>query len=152
MIRSSNKRLKSGFTLIEVLIAITILAFCLCGLLATYVNMFFLTSLLRDSTLATSAVQAKLEEARNISYDCLSTVGCAACVAPCEKCLCDASEFSIDGIADGKGVLAIETVPGYTTLKKIRVVACFRSRGRVIGNDIDDCSSSPIEAITFISQ
>jgi prepilin-type N-terminal cleavage/methylation domain-containing protein len=152
MTRSSNKRRNSGFTLIEVLIAITILAFCLCGLLATYVNMFFLTSLLRDSTLATSAVQSKLEEARNIDYSCLSTAACAACVAPCEKCLCDASEFAIDGIAEGKGVLEIEDVPGYTTLKKVRIVACFRSRGRVIGNDLDACASSPIEAITFISQ
>jgi len=127
--------MRRGFTLVEVLIAMTILTFCLCGLLATYVNMFFLTSLLRDSILATNSVQAKIEEVRNsvTSYPALS-------------------EFSLEGIADGKGVIEIGTVAGYTGLKKVRIFACFRSRGRVIGNDINNCLSSPIEAVTFVNE
>ncbi len=130
----SHRRYLKGFTLLEVLIATAILAFCLCGLLATYVNMFFLTSLLRDSTLATNAVQAKLEEVRNLGYACPS------------------SEFTLNGISasDGKGVVQVSSVN--PTLKKIRIIACFRSRGRVIGNDIEECSSSPIEAVTLVAQ
>jgi type II secretion system protein I len=130
----SNRRCVKGFTLLEVLIATAILAFCLCGLLATYVNMFFLTSLLRDSTLATSAVQAKLEEVRNTGFACTS------------------SEFTLDGIVDGKGVVQVSLVAGNPTLKKVRIIACFRSRGRVIGNDIETCSSSPFEAVTYVAE
>lgn len=148
-----NKRAVKGFTLIEVLIAVAILAFCLCGLLATYVNMFFLTSLLRDSTLATSAVQAKLEEVRSTDFACLYTPGaCQACAGLCAKCFCDGDEFILDGIAEGKAAIEIDPVVGYTTLKKVRIVACFRTRGRLIGNDIENCSVSPVEAVTYISQ
>jgi prepilin-type N-terminal cleavage/methylation domain-containing protein len=131
--KSSTKRSVNGFTLIEVLIAVSILAFCLCGLLATYVNMFFLTSLLRDSILATNAVQAKMEEVRNAGFNCAS------------RC-----EFPIEGITESKGVVEVDTVTGYANLQKVSIFACFRSRGRVIGNDIDNCSSSPVEAVTFV--
>ncbi len=121
----------------EVLIATAILAFCLCGLLATYVNMFFLTSLLRDTTLATSAVQAKLEEVRNAGY------------ANCTSYIFNLADY---GIADGKGVIEVNAVAGNPTLKKVRIIACFRSRGRVIGNDMNNCSSSPIEAVTYVAE
>ena len=134
----SNRRYVKGFTLLEVLIATAILAFCLCGLLATYVNMFFLTSLLRDTTVATSAVQAKLEEVRNIGY-----------AYPVGSFPFDLTGY---GIADGKGVVEVSAVAGNPTLKRARIFTCFRSRGRVIGNDINNCSSSPVEAVTYIAQ
>ncbi len=138
MMRLSNKRYVKGFTLLEVLIATAILAFCLCGLLATYVNMFFLTNLLHDTTLATNVVQARLEEARNIGF--IYPVG------RYQSFLAKAN----DGI-DGSIVIEVNAT-GNPTLKRVRIITCFTSRGRTIGNGINNCSSSPVEAVTYLAQ
>lgn len=114
----SNK----GFTLVEVLVAVAILAFCLCGLLVTYINMFFLSDLTRDSTLATNAIQAKLEEIKNTNFENLSSF--------------NGTTFDVNGFAssDAKGaVWVLDTA--YSDLKRVRIVVCFKSRGRVIGED-----------------
>ena len=54
-----NLPAKKGFTLIEVLFALAILAVTLCGLLLTYLNMFVLADVIRDSALAGNALTAK---------------------------------------------------------------------------------------------
>lgn len=119
---------KSGFTLIEVLFTFGILAFCICGVLLTYLQMLILTDLSRDLTLATNAVVAKMEELKKTSYDNLLAL--------------DGSVFDINGFtgADAKGRIEVSDVtvrsPSPTeTLKKARIVVCFKSRGRVIGED-----------------
>jgi len=43
-------------------------------------------------------------------------------------------------------------VSGYTNLKTVRVVACFRSRNRLIGNDLNNCQTSPVEVDTLVAQ
>lgn len=128
-----------GFTLIEVLITIAILAFCLCGLLATYINMFFLSDLSRDFTLATNAVLGKMEEIKKTNFDNLSSF--------------NGQIFELTGFSssDSKGVIEV-TNTVFSDLKRVGIIACFKSRNRTIGNDIQDCTSSPVELVTLIAK
>ncbi len=117
----------TGFTLIELLLTINILAFCLCGVLLTYINMFILSDLSRDITLATNSLQAKMEEIKKTNFDNLSSL--------------NGTTFNIAGFAssDAKGRIEVYNVtlrPTPTeTLKRVRIVVCFKSRGRIIGED-----------------
>lgn len=148
MMRLSNK----SFSLIELLVTMTILAFSLCGLVATYINLFFLSDLSRDTTLATNAIQGKLEEIKNTPFDCLFSAPCASCAGGCTKCFCSQSTFALEGIQQGAGKIEITNVIGYGNLKSVRVLACFKSRHRLIGNDLSNCQSSPVEVITHIAK
>jgi prepilin-type N-terminal cleavage/methylation domain-containing protein len=118
-----------GFTLVETLIAAAILVFCLCGLLAAYINMFLLTDLARDFTLATNAMQAEMEDIKRTSFDSLMAL--------------NGTPFDVNGFAasDAKGRIEVcdntscPALISYGDLKRVRLVVCFRSRGRVIGED-----------------
>ncbi len=145
---------KKGFTLIEVLLAGAILAFCLCGLLLTYINMFILSDLARDLTLATNAVQAKMEELKKTSYAGLLAF--------------NGVTFDIAGFAssNAKGLIEVTNNLGYVDLTRLRIVISFKSRGRLIGEDNNlngaldsgedaNCNGrldSPIELVTLIAQ
>lgn len=127
---------RAGFTLIEVMITAAILAFCICGLLLTYINLFLLADISRDLTLATNAMQAKMEEMKRVAFDCLLTSSSATCPAACNNtCFSDSSTFNLEGINEGKGRIEVSSVIGSGDLKRIRLVSCFRTRGRLIGED-----------------
>ena len=149
----------TGFTLIEILFTVGILVVCICGLLLTYINMFILSDLSRSFSLASNAVQAEIEQIRNISFDDLDDYN---------GFIFDLSGFSPD---DSKGIIQVfgtgdEDLPDdlESDLRRVRVVACFRSRNRVIGEDsnlngILDANEdkngngrldSPLEAVTLI--
>ena len=146
----------AGFTLVEVLFVMVILAFCLCGLLATYINMFFLTDLTRDLTLATNAVRARMEEIKRVSFASLGN-----------------STFNLTDYGfpsnQSKGVVEVQgNYSNYTDqLSRVRIIACFKSRGRIIGEDADldgvfdtpgeDVNNnsrmdSPVEMVTLIAK
>jgi len=65
LIKSLTKR---GFSLAEVLLAVAILGFALCGILGTYLACFNLTITSKNVNLATSAAQGVIEEIRNTPY------------------------------------------------------------------------------------
>jgi len=160
-----KKRRREGFTLIEVILAFGILAICLCGILLTYINMFILSDLSRDLTLATNAVQAKMEEIKKTNFDNLFTV-CPA--TPPANSFCDGDTFNLVGVAQGIGKIEIcdnttcPTQTGYGDLKRVRIWACFQSRDRVIGGDKnldgdfsdtgEDASLVPVEMVTLIAK
>lgn len=142
-----------GFTLVEVLLAAAILVFCLCGLLVTYINMFFLTGLLRDFTLTVNAMQLQMERIKSRSFDDLEDF--------------NGDTFDINGIADldAEGVIYVtDTV--YPDLKRVRIVTSFRSHQRIIGEDSDldgtldtgedandnDRLDSPAEIVSLITR
>lgn len=144
---------KEGFTLIEVLVTITILSFCLCGILLTYVNMFILTDLLRNFTLANNALQAEGEKIKKTNFDGLSAF--------------NGYEFDVGGFASSNAKGRIEvTDTAYPDLKRVRIILCFKSRARVIGEDTNFDGSlnygedldgngrldSPVELVSFISR
>ncbi len=156
----------TGLTLVEVLVASSIFAFCLAGLLLTYMDLFILTDMSRDSTIANNILQAKLEEQKSKAFSALCN----------ETFDVSDSNFLVNGspMVIGKGVIEISNVSVYNTtysgldLKKARVVISFKSRNRVIGEDKDldgildageDDSyylngtgvlNSPVEGITLI--
>lgn len=146
-----RKRTSAGLTLVEVMIASAILVFCLSAVLACYVNVFILGDLSRDFTKAVNVVSAKMEEIKKTNF--------AGVVN---------STFVLDGFtaATSRGVIQIRNITGYTNLKEVRIVACFMSRNRVIGEDADfngvlagseDINGnsrldSPVELITLITQ
>ena len=134
--RLSNKK---GFTLIEVLFAATILVSCLVGLLATYLNMYILSELMQDMTLANAAVQARMETVKRSSFDNLYVF--------------NNTVADIQGLPSANGKTRVEVVDtGYSDLKRVRIIACFKSRVRTIGNSITNCTSSPVELVTLISR
>ena len=128
-----------GFTLMELMIAAAILLFCLSGLLATYFQMFILSDLTRDLTLATNAAQAKIEEIRSYAYTNINAFNSSSSGYLVN--LYDGATFNITGL-DGRGAVEacdINTCPSevgnYTDLIRVWVEVSFRSRGKVIGED-----------------
>lgn len=131
-----------------------ILAFSLCGILLTYINMFIFTDLARDFTLATNALQAEMEDIKRQNFDNLSSF--------------NGTPFDMGGFAslDAKGRVEV-TDTSYGDLKRIRLVACFKSRGRLIGEDanldgdldtgedtlwVNNRLDSPVELVTLIAK
>jgi prepilin-type N-terminal cleavage/methylation domain-containing protein len=156
---------KKGLTLIEVLFAAAIMAFCLSGLLLTYINLFVLTDLSRDFTSVTNALQAKMEEIKNVAFANLTALNNTTFNVMAGN--------STDVI--GRGMIEVSDIGDpftnttYTDLKKVRTVISFKSRSRVIGEDKDldgildpgeddavygangtNRLDSPVEAITII--
>jgi type II secretory pathway pseudopilin PulG len=147
-----------AFTLVEVMLAALILAFSLCGILLTYINMFILSDLSRDFTLATNAVQAEMEKIKSTDFTGLLAL--------------NGTKFDITGFPtnNAKGVVFVtdDHPGGYNYLMQVRIVACFKSRNRVIGEDTnlngildpgEDISippnarlDSPIEMVTLIAK
>ena len=148
----------TGFTLIEVLFSAAILAFCICGLLATYVNMFLLSDVARDTTLATNAVQAKMEELKREDFTQVVNSG--------------SGPFNLTDYGfpspNSKGRIDIqENFGGYAgELTRVRISASFRSRDRLIGEDLNlngvldagedangnNVLDSPVEVVTLITK
>ena len=123
-------RFIAGFTLIELMLAVSILAICLCGILLTYINMYMMSDLSRDFTLVNSAIQAKMEEAKKTSYDNLSALNGAT--------------FDINGFISGNAKARIEVsdvtirAAPAEILKKVKITSCFfKSRLRVVGEDLN---------------
>lgn len=129
------------------------LSFCLCGILITYINMFFLSDLSRDITLTTNAVQAKMEEIKKTGFDNLSAL--------------NDTTFDLDGFSGStaKGLIEV-TNTGYSDLKRVRISASFKSRFQTVGEDSnfngvlnsgEDADAngrldSPVELVTLIAK
>jgi prepilin-type N-terminal cleavage/methylation domain-containing protein len=144
-----NRKNKKGMTLVEVLVATAIFAFCLSGLLLTYINLFVLTDISRDSTVANSVLVSKLEELKSTSF-----------------WLLDNSTFNVisSGVQVNGRVCLYDVVDPvtnetYSNLKRARVIVSFTSRERTIGNstscgeNVNGTSQlrSPIEGVIMIN-
>lgn len=119
------KKSNAGFTLVELLAAAAIMAFCLAGLLLAYISMFTMTDLSRDMTVATNALQQKFEQVQGTGFSALNN-----------------SNFTLASLGfnntTGMGIVEVSAT-GYTNataeLKRVRVAISFQSKGRVIGED-----------------
>ncbi|MCX5707626.1 MAG: prepilin-type N-terminal cleavage/methylation domain-containing protein [Candidatus Omnitrophica bacterium] len=162
---------QKGVTLVEVLVAASIFAFCVSGLLLTYMNLLILTDVSRDTTIANNVLQARLEEARTVSFGNLSSWSNSTTGFSVVN-----NDFLFGGnpIQIGVGNITCTDVADpftnttYSDMKKIRVVISFKSRSRVIGEDAnlngqldageDDSRypsgtgqlDSPVEGVTLI--
>ncbi|MBI5873087.1 MAG: type II secretion system protein [Candidatus Omnitrophica bacterium] len=124
------KTSKNGFTLLEVLLSLAIIAVTLAGLLLTYINVFVLADIIRDSALASNAVAAKLEEIKNMDFDNLTTAA-----GPFNL-----TDYGFTSTQPSKGRVEVTTsFSGYpATLTKVRIVGCYATRyNRTIGEDLN---------------
>ncbi|MDD5546749.1 MAG: prepilin-type N-terminal cleavage/methylation domain-containing protein [Candidatus Omnitrophica bacterium] len=115
---------KSGFTLMEVMFSGAIMLVAIGGLLGAYVLCFNLSETARNLTLATNAIQQKLEEIR---YQKLNIVNHY-----------DYNTFDIPGFAvqNAKGVVYVDAIPNSTDLKRVTISVSWRQKGgRIIGAD-----------------
>lgn len=130
-----------GFTLSELLIATAIFALALCGILLLFINCIFLNETNRCTYLAFSALQAKMEEIKNTSFGTLDSSNNAS--------------FNLNGfpLNSATGRITVSSVAGSTTrLKRVTITACFMARNRLIGNDLNNCQSSPVILNTLIAE
>ncbi len=67
-IKNDNADVKSGFTLIEVVIAIMILAMCIGGLCQLFVNVHQLSEMSRSHYVAINIAKNKIERAKTLGY------------------------------------------------------------------------------------
>lgn len=154
-LKNHNKQLsRKGFTLVEVMMALAILTFCLTGMLLTYIGLLALSETSRNLSLAVNVAQTKLEELRDQPFDSLVNF--------------NNTTFDVSGFAAGSAKGRIEvTNAGYADLNQVRIVVSWRQRGgRIIGEDINlngvlnggednnnnTILDSPSEVISFIAR
>lgn len=114
---------KKGFVFVEVLLGTAILAFVLCGILATYINCFDLISTSRNSTAAINSAQSVIEEIRDSSFSSIFNDY-------------NNRTFTVTEIPASRGVIYVNTTN--PDLLRITISVCWRQQGnRVFGEDLD---------------
>ncbi|MFA6384138.1 MAG: prepilin-type N-terminal cleavage/methylation domain-containing protein [Candidatus Omnitrophota bacterium] len=160
----NRKRIKnkSGLTLVEVLVAAAIMAFCLSGLLLSYINLFTLTDVTRAFTMANSGVAQKMEEIKNTAYADITGNSTFDMIAEYQARI--NSTLGLFDYASGSnfndyhitGVISITDVSPYTYLKKVGVRAYVRIRNRAMWEDAngdgvaDPDERTSVELVTYI--
>lgn len=112
-----------GFTLLELMLAATILIVAVAGLLASYVLCFNLAETAKNMTLATTAIQFKLEEIRDHTFGDITADF-------------DNTTFTVSGFGAGQATGAIYVESITTDILRVTVSVCWRQRGnRIFGED-----------------
>jgi len=115
---------KSGFTLLELVIAAAILIMALLGLLRIYIGCFNLNETARNLTAAINGAQKEMERIHSLAFSSIS-----------------AGTFEIDAIAGADSEGIVEVCNADPELLVVTVTVCWRQRnGRIIGenSDLDD--------------
>ena len=117
------KKYKSGFTLLELMIAVGVLVVALVGLLGVFAHLMLLNENSSKLTLAVTACQAKLEEMRNSSFSTLYLNY-------------NGTNFNPAGFSSGEAKGAISINNSNPNLLQVFVSVSWRTRAnRVIGED-----------------
>lgn len=120
-----RKNNKSGFTLLELMIASAVLIVALVGLLGVFAHMISLNENSGKLTLAIAACQAKLEEMRNSSFSTLYTNY-------------NGTSFNPAGFSSGEAKGAVSINNSNPNLLQVFVSVSWRTRSnRVTGEDIN---------------
>ena len=119
---------KRGFTLLEVLFSLGILAFTICGLLVTYTSSMVLLATAKNANIATNAAMGLMEQ---IHTDTFSRIANDY----------DGMVFTVNGMPSINGrpsssgfVYVNDTNP---ELLNVTISICWRQGNRVIGEDAD---------------
>lgn len=124
--RELNSRDKSsfvtGFSLVEILLAVAILAFALCGILTMYSTCFVLTATSKNINIATNAAQGLIEEIRS---------------SPFTRIISDYNglNFIVNAIPSSRGVVYVDDTD--PDLLELTISACWKQGNRIIGEDTD---------------
>jgi len=140
-----------AFTLIELLLAVAILAFALTSMLLLFINCIILNKTNRSITYAYNSLQAKMEEIKNTSF--------ASLYATCPEerpsgCFCNGDTFSLNGFVSGDSSARIEISDDTTRRKLVRIKTCFKTSPNrwIDGCNINNTSTWSSKIVTFISK
>jgi len=130
-----GKQSLKSFTILEEVLGIGIILIVFLTILSLYFNIELLINLMGDFTKVIASVEKKMEEIKIKDFNNITN-----------------ETFNIEGFSsdDAKGrVIVIDS----NDLKTVKIVACFRSKGKLIGKEsIDNCINSPIEVVTQIAK
>jgi len=109
-----------GFSLPEILLAVAILAFALCGLLAMYSTCFVLMATSKNINIATNAAQGLIEEMRSSSF---------------MRIIDDYNglNFIVNDIPSSMGVVYVDDTD--PELLQVTISVCWKQGNRIIGED-----------------
>ncbi|MDD5194613.1 MAG: hypothetical protein PHQ96_02930 [Candidatus Omnitrophica bacterium] len=134
-------KVSKSMSLVEVMVAGGILAFCLVGILGVYASLFILADVARHKTLASNAAQYEMEQLKKEDFDNLDNynndVFYLAFTSSAHTSTTITTTRPEASLIIAAGRIEIRDITTYTksNMKEIRVVASFKSRNRVIGED-----------------
>jgi len=111
---------QKGFTLVEMLLAATIFAYTVCGLLALYINCFGLVSISKNISIATNASQGLMEEIRNTPFPQISDNY-------------NNLNFTVNTMPSNMGVVYVDDTD--PELLRVTISVCWNQKSRIIGED-----------------
>jgi prepilin-type N-terminal cleavage/methylation domain-containing protein len=109
-------RREKGFTLIETLIAVAVLAVMLLTLISVFIYGYGAVARARQTALATVIAQEEMEAIRALPFDQIAALGSTF------------SHAKLTSLLGGLGVLAVEAGPG-VDIKKVSVSVLWTFRG-----------------------
>jgi len=119
-----------GFTLLELMLAATIIVVAMAGLLGAYVLCFNINETAKNLTLATAAAQEEIETIRNSAFTNISN---ASTDNPPGF---EGATFNVTGLPAGNAMGSVRVDSANPDLLKITVSVSWRQRGgRIIGED-----------------
>ncbi len=118
-----RKNREDGFTLIEVLVTIMILAVVLIALFSCFIYGFTVISRVRQASIATQCIQEELERIRNMPFDDILSLDNSF------------TNESLPLLEDSSGILSLEDYGG-NDIKKLTVSVIWSYNGRQIRRDI----------------
>ena len=118
-----RKSKEEGFTLIEVLVTIVVVAVALMTLLSVFIYGFNLLSRMKQTAIATQCAQEELENIRNLTFDEIIALGASF------------TNDSLTLLENSSGVRTIEDSVG-VDIKKLTISVFWIYRGQNMRKDI----------------
>ncbi|NIM90975.1 MAG: prepilin-type N-terminal cleavage/methylation domain-containing protein [Candidatus Aminicenantes bacterium] len=118
-----RKRKEEGFTLVEVLVTIVVVAVALMALLSVFIYGFNLLSRMKQTAIATQCAQEELENIRNLTFDEILALGPSF------------TNDSLTLLENSSGVRTIEDSVG-ADIKKLTISVFWTYRGQSMRKDI----------------
>ncbi len=147
------RKTKSGFTLLELMIASAVIIIALAGLLATYVACLELSETTKNSNLALNSASEVLEQIRSATFSGISSSY-------------NGYNFSVSGMATNQSLGHVYVDDSDPTLLNITIGVCWKQKAsRIIGEcqevsnnlTFSDANSnnildSPVQLSTLMAQ
>jgi prepilin-type N-terminal cleavage/methylation domain-containing protein len=134
-----KKLSQKGFSLPEVLLAAAILAFTLCGILATYVACFKLITISKNASIATATAQGLLEEIRATPFPQITTmqlsVGGTTYSPSISSCNSNLSVWNFPYNMPLNSRVALYVDDTLPDRLQVTISVCWRQGTNVIGED-----------------
>lgn len=118
-----RKSKEEGFTLVEVLVTIVVVAVALMALLSVFIYGFNLLSRMKQTAIATQCAQEELENIRNLTFDEIIALGASF------------TNDSLPLLENSSGVRTIEDSVG-VDIKKLTISVFWTYRGQNMRKDI----------------